>query len=214
MQYKHIIWDYNGTLLNDVKLCVDIINDLLIKRDLPKMTIENYKEMFDFPVRDYYERIGFDFKKESFEIVGTEFINEYDKRQKTSKLHPGVEDLLSKVNTAGIEQSVLSARKEKQLLEELDYLGISFYFSEIVGLNDHYAGGKTENGIKLISRLGIPKDKILMIGDTKHDAEVAKEAGIDCILLSHGHHTGEKLESCDVRIFENIVSAESYIFKK
>lgn len=212
MHYKHIIWDYNGTLLNDVKLCVDIINDLLIKRDLPLMSVEKYKEQFDFPVKDYYERIGFDFIKESFEIVGTEFIKEYDKRQKTSKLHSGVKELLDEIKKQGIKQSILSARKEKQLLEELNYFGISSYFQEIVGLNDHYAGGKTGNGIQLISRLGEPKSKIFMIGDTKHDAEVAKEAGIDCILLSHGHHTREKLETCGVGVFAGFDEAKSIIF--
>ncbi len=213
MHYKHIIWDYNGTLLNDVKLCVDIINDLLIKRALPLMSVEKYKEQFDFPVKDYYERIGFDFVKESFEIVGTEFIKEYDKRQKTSKLHPGAEELLSEIKNAGIKQSILSARKEEQLTEELKNFGIINYFQEVVGLNDHYAGGKTENGIKLISRLGVSKNEILMIGDTKHDAEVAKEAGIDCILLAHGHHTSAKLETCGVGVFAGFDEAKEMILR-
>ena len=72
------------------------------------MSLEKYKEQFDFPVKDYYEKIGFDFEKESFEIVGTEFITEYDKRQKTSKLYPGVEELLSEIKSSGIKQSILS----------------------------------------------------------------------------------------------------------
>ena len=214
MHYQHIIWDYNGTLLDDVKLCVDVINDLLIKRDLPLMSVEKYREQFDFPVKDYYERIGFDFVKESFEIVGTEFILDYDKRIKTHKLHSGVAELLSEIKDAGIKQSILSARKEEQLIEELEHFGIIDTFEEVVGLNDHYAGGKTGNGIKLISSLGIPKNKILMIGDTKHDAEVAKEAGIDCILLSHGHHIKGKLETCSVEVFEGFDEARKYIFKK
>lgn len=212
MHYQHIIWDYNGTLLNDVKLCVDVINGLLKKRGIPLMTVQKYKEMFDFPVKDYYEKIGFDFEKESFEIVGTEFITEYDKRQKTSNLYPGVEELLSEIKSSGIKQSILSARKEEQLLEELKSFNIYDYFEEIVGLNDHYAGGKVERGIKLIKKLKVPKNKILMIGDTKHDAEVAKEAGIDCILLSHGHHTKEKLDTCGVEVFERLEDIRTIIF--
>ena len=54
MNYKHIIWDYNGTLLNDVKLCVTIINEMLKARNLPVMSIERYRKLFDFPVKDYY----------------------------------------------------------------------------------------------------------------------------------------------------------------
>ncbi|MCD4792387.1 MAG: HAD family hydrolase [Bacteroidales bacterium] len=212
MHYKHIIWDYNGTLLNDINLCVDVINDMLSSRKLPIMTVDKYRELFDFPVKDYYAKIGFDFEKESFEIVGTEFIVEYDKRQKSSELHTGVKELLAEIKKQGIKQSILSARKEEQLLEELNDFGIINCFQEVVGLNDHYAGGKTESGIKLISRLGISKDKILMIGDTKHDAEVAKEAGIDCILVSHGHHMREKLETCGVKVFESLEGVSTIIF--
>ena len=211
MYYQHIIWDYNGTLLNDVQMCVDVINKLLIKRDLPTMSVEKYKAMFDFPVKDYYERIGFDFVKESFEIVGTEFIREYDIRDKSSLLHEGSQTLLKEINAAGIKQSILSARKEEQLIEELKQLGIFDQFQKVVGLNDHYAGGKTDNGINLISELGIPNDKILMIGDTKHDAEVAKETGIECVLLTHGHHTRKKLETCGVKVFENLDKLRKFI---
>jgi phosphoglycolate phosphatase len=204
MHYHHIIWDYNGTLLNDVELCVEVINDMLEKRNLPLMSVEKYKEMFDFPVKDYYAKIGFDFMLEPFEIVGTEFIVEYDKRQRTSKLHEGVVKLLHDIKQMGIKQSVLSARKEEQLLDEMAYFGIDDCFEHINGLNDHYAGGKTENGFNLISKIGLPKNKILLIGDTKHDAEVAQETGIDCILIANGHHTREKLETCSVPVIDNL----------
>jgi phosphoglycolate phosphatase len=206
MRYQHIIWDYNGTLLDDVALCVEIINDMLSKRKLPLLTIQKYREQFDFPVKDYYARIGFDFFKESFEIVGTEFIAEYDKRQKNTKLHSGVPALLHEIKHKGIKQSVLSARKEKKLIEEIKVFGIYDYFEHIIGLDDHYAGGKTDNGFLLISKLGIPKNKILMIGDTKHDAEVAEQTGIDCILVSHGHHTREKLETCGFPVFDELIN--------
>ena len=51
--YQHIIWDWNGTLLNDVKLCADIMNNLLKTRSLPTITLEKYREIFTFPVKDY-----------------------------------------------------------------------------------------------------------------------------------------------------------------
>ena len=211
MIYKHIIWDYNGTLLNDAGLCVEIINELLSARDLPTMSLQKYKELFDFPVKDYYERAGFDFKKESFEIVGTEFIKEYDKRQVTTKLHDGAKELLMEIKEKGIKQSILSAREEKPLINELKNLNVFDYFEEVVGLNNHYAGSKLERGMQLISKIEVPKREILMIGDTKHDAEVAKEVGINCILIAHGHHTKEKLQTCGVEVFESFEEAKNFI---
>ena len=58
MKYKHIIWDWNGTLVDDTWLCVEIINKLLKKRNLKLVTIDDYKEKFMFPVREYYIELG------------------------------------------------------------------------------------------------------------------------------------------------------------
>jgi phosphoglycolate phosphatase len=214
MNYKHIIWDYNGTLLNDVSLCVEVINGMLSQRNLETVSVQKYRELFDFPVKDYYEKAGFDFEKESFENVGTEFIVEYDKHQNKTELHSGTLELLEEIKAAGISQSILSARKEEQLIKELKQLNVFDFFEEVVGLNDHYAGGKIERGIYLMTKLNLANHELLLIGDTKHDAEVAKTIGIDCVLISHGHHTSEKLQSCGFEIFENIDSLYQYILKK
>ena len=90
-KYTHILWDWNGTLLDDMWLCVDVINVLLKKYNKPVLSLIDYQKHFDFPVKDYYERIGFDFKQTPFEIVGTEFINGYYKRWQECKLHKDVE---------------------------------------------------------------------------------------------------------------------------
>ena len=69
LNYNHIIWDWNGTLLNDNWLCVDVINTLLKKRGMPLTTLNTYKEIFVFPVIEYYHKLGFEFTDESFEEV-------------------------------------------------------------------------------------------------------------------------------------------------
>ena len=61
MKYKHIIWDWNGTLLNDRWVCVNGINNCLKKRGLSSISEETYKSIFTFPVKDYYKKLGFDF---------------------------------------------------------------------------------------------------------------------------------------------------------
>lgn len=211
MKYKHIIWDYNGTLLNDASLSVEIINELLFARGLNSMSLQRYKETFDFPVKEYYRRAGFDFEKESFEIVGSEFIKEYDKRQVNLLLQNGAKELLLEIKSIGIKQSVLSAREEKPLINELKKFKIFNLFEDVFGLNNYYAGSKLEQGKKLISKINLPKNEILMIGDTRHDAEVAKDVGISCILLSHGHQTKEKLLTCGVEVLNNFEELKNFI---
>ncbi len=202
--YTHIIWDWNGTLLDDAWLCVEVMNGMLEKRGLPKVSLDFYRSVFTFPVRDYYRELGYDFSKEPFEEVGMEFMDSYNRRQKECRLHPEVLTVLEAFRQHGYGQSILSAREQKELQAETIDLGVNQYFEKIYGLDDHYAHGKTDVGIKLIKDLGIPAASLLFIGDTRHDAEVALEIGIDCILIPNGHHTEERLKLCSFPIIKSL----------
>ena len=192
-RYSHILWDWNGTLLDDAWLCVEVMNRMLTERNLPPLTLQRYRDIFSFPVKDYYLLLGFDFKKEPFEKVGMDFMNLYNLRQRECTLHPEARGILLKIYGKGIPQSILSAREENELRTEIKESGIASFFYKIYGLDDHYAHGKTDVGVKLIADLGLPVEKLLFIGDTLHDAEVSKELKIDCILIPEGHHSMEKL---------------------
>ncbi len=63
---RSIIWDWNGTLLNDLDLCISAINVLLGKRELPLLNRQTYKAVFSFPVKDYYKAVGFRFFQRKF----------------------------------------------------------------------------------------------------------------------------------------------------
>jgi phosphoglycolate phosphatase len=203
-KYSHIIWDWNGTLLNDAWLCVDVMNNMLTKRDLPLITLEIYRNIFDFPVRDYYLKLGYDFDVESFEKVGMEFMILYNQRQKECSLHTEAVFVLDAISKLGLSQSILSAREQNELRLETTDLGVSRFFEKQYGLDDHYAHGKTDVGIKLLDDLKVPKEKVIFIGDTRHDSEVADELGIDCVLIPMGHHSLQRLESCNKRIIQSI----------
>jgi phosphoglycolate phosphatase len=74
MKYKHIVWDWNGTLLDDAWLCVEILNSMLAARRMQTTTLEQYQNDFDFPVYNYYVKLGFDFSKEDYDTVAREYI--------------------------------------------------------------------------------------------------------------------------------------------
>ena len=149
-KYTHIIWDWNGTLLNDAWLCVDVMNTMLADRGLPSISLDIYRDIFDFPVRDYYLTLGFDFSIEPFEKVGMEFMVRYNERQKECSLHAEVHNVLSAFKVKGKPQSILSAREQSELRLETVDLNVSGFFEKVYGLDDHYAHGKTDVGIKLL----------------------------------------------------------------
>jgi phosphoglycolate phosphatase len=210
-KYTHIIWDWNGTLLDDNWLCVEVMNTLLSSRNLPLLTLGRYRDIFDFPVQDYYEKLGFNFDKESFEIVGMDFMIRYNERQKECRLHEDAVSSLKCITENGYRQNVLSAREQNELRQETINLGVSGYFDKVNGLDDHYAHGKTDVGIRLLKELKVEKKKILFIGDTCHDAEVAKELGIDCILIPNGHQSEQRLLRCGFPIVKSLNELSAFL---
>ncbi len=192
-RYKHIIWDWNGTLINDVWLVVEVMNEMLKKRNLPGIDSNKYREIFDFPVEKYYLKLGFDFSNESFEKLTDEFISEYYRRFNECKLFDETEEVLKKIRDRGISQSILSASKEDVLTEKIKYYGIGKYFSRIIGLENHYAESKIERGKKWIAELNLNPRDVLLIGDTIHDYDVSKHMCCDCLLIANGHHSCKKL---------------------
>jgi len=200
-EYSHVIWDWNGTLIDDVWLAVDVMNEMLIKRKIPLLTIERYKEIFDFPVKDYYERVGFDFTVESFEIVGTEFIENYNIRHFECNLYAPVYEMVRSLEKHSVSQSILSARKQKQLDEEIVHYKLDSYIKFLVGLDNHYAGSKVDNGLMLLKELKLHRENVVLIGDTTHDFDVAHTMGVDCILIASGHNTKDKLLRCNTQVF-------------
>jgi len=210
-KYKHIIWDWNGTLVDDAWLCVDIINGQLSKRGLPTITLKRYQDVFDFPVKEYYRRLGFDFNKESFEISGTEFIEVYRKRWRKAKLQDSAIETLTEIQELGIPQTLLSASEQRLLVEMIQFYNLGNYFVRLLGLDDHYAGGKIDIGKKWVAGLNTHPREVLLIGDTVHDHEVAAAIGADCILFSSGHHSYYKLTSCDVPVFETLTEVLDFV---
>ena len=203
-QYKHIIWDWNGTLLDDGWLFVDVMNTILKRRKMNTITLEKYREIFGFPVKNYYIKLGFDLEKEPFEESGMEFIREYESRRYEAQLYPQVILLLSELQTIGISHSILSAQHQTLLDDLTQYYNIHDYFIKIIGLDNHYAHSKVENGIRWVNKLKLNPQEILLIGDTDHDFEVAETIGINCLLLSHGHHSPARLQKTGATVVQRL----------
>ncbi len=197
---RHIIWDFNGTLLDDAWLCVEVLNTLMHRRGMPPINLDSYKREFGFPVIDYYKHLGFDFTRESFDDVSIEYISLYNARRHECSLQSGSVEALNEVEQKGLGQSVLSAYNQPYLEEAIGHYGIRSYFKHVLGLADNYASSKVENGKRLIRELGLEPMQALLVGDTNHDYEAARSMEIPCILVSLGHQSRERLSQCGVPV--------------
>jgi len=174
-------------------------------------TVERYQKAFSFPVINFYRELGFDFQRESFDKIADEYIESYSRRWKNCQLHAGALDILRFIDERQITQSVLSAYQQERLEEAVDYFGLRRFFVKLIGLNDHYAAGKTENGKHWVNELHYAASEILFIGDTRHDYEVAQTMEVDCVLMTFGHNSPGQLANCPVQLLDSLEQLRNFL---
>jgi phosphoglycolate phosphatase len=185
---KLIIWDWNGTLINDVDISIDSMNTLLKRCGYERLLSEaEYKKIFSIPVIDYYKKVGFDFKKHPFELVGQEFIDIYNSNFYRAELQKNTIEVLSEIKKAGLNQIVISAREHNALYNDLRLHNICDFFDEILGISDNYAAGKEALFEKYLSENQYDDKKFFLIGDTFHDFHIARKFQLNFVHFSHGH---------------------------
>jgi phosphoglycolate phosphatase len=194
--YTHLIWDFNGTILNDLDASLLAANALLEQYGLKTLrSIEQYKELFGFPVIEYYKRMGFDFDKLSYDQLAVEWVAYYRRFSADASVFPEIPRLLREVRELGGEQIILSASELGLLTSQLRGLGIYDCFSEVLGLDNIHANSKTQ--LAHAWRAAHPNAKALFIGDTEHDADTARAMEADCILVASGHRPFHALQKTD-----------------
>lgn len=209
--YRHLVWDWNGTLMDDVQLCLEITNLLLARRALPPVDARRYRDVFGFPLRAYCERLGFDLRRDPFELISDEFSELYEERRCQCPLQAGADQLLVALVGQGVEHSLLSAYGQARLEEIVHYYGLTHLFSAVIGVDNDYGEGKVERGRRCMGEMEWDAAGMLYIGDTLHDAEVARAMGIDCLLVAHGHQNRCRLQDSGFPVVDDLGGVGSFL---
>jgi len=204
-----VVWDFNGTIVDDLDLVVRSVNVQSTKRGLSTLTTETYREVFGFPVKAFYQEIGFDLEAESMAKLSAEFHEVYASGLMACPLCDGTRAALTQFRESGVRQFVLSAMEEQLLLDTIEHLGIADFFDAVYGLAHLEADSKMSRGRALLADHGIQPDTALMIGDTDHDAEVAEVLGLSVVLVAQGHQSEERLLATGCAVFRTLQQASS-----
>lgn len=191
---KCIVWDWNGTLLDDVHVNIRTINTLLTARGLASIpSLEVYRDGFGFPIIDYYRTLGFDTERERFSDIAEEYVQVYNVLRPEATVSEETKRTLRAVRDLGIRQVIVSAAETLRLRDEVKSYGIAEYFTDMLGTANNLGSSKREVARTFVAESGFSPDEVVFIGDIEHDAEVAEAAGCRCILVSSGHQSAERL---------------------
>lgn len=200
---KNIIWDWNGTLINDVAISCRILNEMLAERGLQSLSLEQFQRIYEHPAIRIYERAGFDLINESFELIAQDWHARYQHSAADIQLHHDSLMILDKCQRSGIDQYIISALPHDILTHNVKALQLESYFSFIKGLEDSYARSKIENAKNLMESMSLDPNSTIMIGDSAHDYETAKAINIDCLLVGRGYEHIDRLTQLNTRVINS-----------
>ncbi len=85
------------------------------------------------------------------------------------------------------------------------------FFEALLGLEDSFARSKSGLALQYFSAHAVDARRVLFIGDTLHDWEVAQEAGCPCVLLAQGHQSRARLETAGVPVLESLSQVPAFL---
>ncbi len=207
-KYDAVIWDYNGTLADDVEASLLASNEIIVRHGKEPITMEQYYEYVDYPISRFWEHI-FDLDEFPMEMIGEEYYKEYPKY--FGGLSDGAAELVKKLHRAGIVQMILTSAHPRLIGETLRKAGIEDCFDAVSSSSDLLAGSKIDRGVLWLKNSGIAPGRAVTVGDTLHDFDAAQTMGTECVLCSFGHQSKEKLLTAGVPVADTFAEIEKYL---
>ena len=204
-RYDTILWDWNGTLLDDLALNLKVENRLLARRGLTQMgSKEVYLAHFGFPIIRFYERLGFDFSKERYTDVADEYMDVLRELSHEAGLFADAKPVLQTLQNAGFHQVIISAAEQTLLLQQVQEFGIDPYFEAVLGSSDNLGQSKVDTALSFLRAHALDPARTAFIGDTTHDYETAAALGCDCFFVSRGHNSRARLLDMGCPVYDSL----------
>jgi phosphoglycolate phosphatase len=205
---RHILFDWNGTLQDDVLAAVAGTNALLLDQGSAPIGVERYREVFSFPARSSYAALGIDLEHHDWDALCDRFFSVFTSHP--VELFPGARESLRALRAAGASLSIVTTSEQRAVERALDRYGIRDAFDAVSGQSDASAGSKVGQALALFRGLGIGPEEACMVGDTGHDKEVADEIGCACVLLASGYESRPRLAARGVPVLDGIADLPAH----
>lgn len=211
MRYKNIIWDYNGTIVDDARLAVDAENIVLKSYGLPEIDLEYYLRECEMPIVGFYRKIFPNFDSYDFAEIAERFLNNYDMLFPMAGVFPETAEMIRSLHSEGYRQAVISGFETGRLKKSLAGFGLADYFEFMSGSDDIDCGDKSDRAVIVCGKYGFAPKETLFIGDMYHDCETAQKVGSDCVLIAKGHQGAEVLRKYGVTVLDSAKELAEYL---
>lgn len=202
----HLVWDWNGTLLNDLGLVVASTNVVFASVGGPVITAEEHRRGFRRPISEYYaDVLGRAVDADAFGSLDKIFHDAYRTGLTTCEL---AEDATTAMRSWTGTQSLLSMWFHDELVPAIETYGLTGMFSRVDGLRGTVGGDhKAAHLARHLAELGVDGSSVVLIGDSIDDADAADSVGATCVLYTGGFTDPARLRASDRPVADTLTEA-------
>ena len=202
----HLVWDWNGTLLDDLTLVVAATNTSLASVDGPAVTADEHRREFRRPISAYYEYVlGRSLTPGEFAVLDRAFHNAYRAGLTGTGL---AADALDAMTTWTGTQSLLSMWFHDELVPLVNSHGLYTRLLRVDGLRDPLGGGFKAPHLRAhLDALGLDGPECVLIGDSVDDAHAAQDVGASVILYAGGFTDAQRLRETGLPVATTLIEA-------
>ncbi|GAA2460495.1 HAD family hydrolase [Streptomyces mauvecolor] len=209
----HLVWDWNGTLLDDNVAIIEATNAAFAELGLEPITLERYRDLYCVPIPRFYQRlIGRLPTDAEWLVMDAAFHQQYWARADACGLTEGAAELLAARWAAGLSQSLLSMAPHEHLVPIVRRHGITGHFVRVDGRTGPSHGSKAEHMVRHLTALRavdpeISGERTVVIGDAVDDAVAAAAVGAKAVLYTGGSHSRASLAAAGVPVVDSLAEA-------
>lgn len=206
---SHVVWDWNGTLLNDNDAVLASVNAVCADFGAAGLTWADWQAVYARPMRVSYEQVLQRLlDEEEWARVDKLYHDRYDALLHTCALASGVPAELRRWAETGRTQSLLSMWFHARLVPTIETYGLTEYFTRVDGLPGDVGGGSKADSLRLhLEAQSLDPANVVLIGDVVDDATAAQTAGTHCILVTTGAMTRTALEATGAPVTSSVQEA-------
>ncbi|MCZ7463983.1 HAD hydrolase-like protein [Rhizobium rhizogenes] len=211
MKQNHVIWDWNGTLLDDFAITATITSDALGDLGRPGVTHDDIRNHYQRPLSNYFNALlGRTALSHELKHLGDSYAARYEAQMCDLPLAAGAIDALEAIAPVA-SQSLLSMAPHSQIELLIEHHRLSGHFNLIHGFIGMGHPSKRESLIAHCDALGVAAERCWMIGDTVDDFDAASPLGIRTVLVTTGMQARADLTATGSPVVDTLAEAARLI---
>lgn len=189
------MFDWDGTLIDSAGTIVQCIQDAARDLGLAVPERERASHVIGLGLHDSLRHAVPSLPAERYVDFSAAYRRHFRAREGEMLLFPGILDLLTDLNKTK-RLAIATGKTRKGLDRALDAGGLGKFFAASRCADETQPKPHPAMLLELMDEFSTDKSKTLMIGDTSHDLDMAKAAGVDALAVSYGAHPEEGLRAC------------------